>query len=56
MPVAHERVRYHDVCQPRHLDLFLSNEYVMAPLVQNTLVSSTSVTFGGAGGGRLAEA
>lgn len=33
------------------LDLFLSNEYVMAPLVQNTLVPSTSVSFGAAGGG-----
>ena len=33
------------------LDLFLSNEYVMAPLVQNTLVPSTSVGFGTGGGG-----
>lgn len=33
------------------LDLLVTNEYVMMPLVLNSLVSSESVGFGGAGGG-----
>lgn len=33
------------------LDLFMTNEYVMAPLVENTLVSSESIGFTTGGGG-----